>query len=108
GPSSALHEPAADIGWHTLSVVSGFDRVAHLLYPDETSDVFTGLNGGGDRTFDVKVTRGTILEVLNAVARADGELGWSVRYGQPSDPVAFELTIGHYGIGPMHGWLKRP
>jgi len=107
-PSNALNRPAADIDWHTLNVVSGFDRVAHLLYPDETSDVFAGLNGGGDRTFDVKVTGGTILDVLNAVARADGELGWSVRYGRPSDPVAFELTIGHYGIGPMHGWLKRP
>jgi hypothetical protein len=107
-PSNALSQRAGDIDWRDLNVVSAFNRVAHLLYPDETNDLFTGLNAGSDRTFNVKVQDGTILGVLNAIARDDGELGWSVRYGRPSDPVAFELTIGHYGIGPTHGWPRRP
>lgn len=107
-PANVLNRRVRDIHWHDLSAFSVFDRVAHLLYPNEQRDIYVGLERRNDRPFAVDVDDGTVLDVLNAAARADGELGWWVRYGLPSDARQLELTIGHYGIGPTFGWRERP
>jgi hypothetical protein len=107
-PTNVLNRPVPDGDWRDLSTLSAFNRVSHLLYPDDTSPLYTGLSVKNDRPFSVQVRGGTILDLLNAIALADGELGWSVRYGRPPDQIQFELTIGHYGIGPTHGWRRRP
>jgi hypothetical protein len=106
-PANALNQPVRDINWRDLTVLAAYDRIAQLLYP-HGGELYSGFKVKGDRLFSVNVTRGTIVDVLNAAARADGELGWSVRYGGPSDSMKFELAIGHYGNGPTHRWTERP
>ena len=49
-----------------------------------------------------------MLDLLNAVARADGQLGWSIVYGESSSAKRVTLTIGHYGNGPSFGWPTLP
>jgi hypothetical protein len=106
-PSDVLARPVHGVEWHDLSVFTAFDRIAALLYPG-SGPLYGALSPRNDRPFAVSVDRGTLLDVLVAAARADGELGWAVRYGRPEDRVKFELTIGHYGAGPTHAWTERP
>lgn len=106
--TSVLNQPVPDVDWPDTSVIPAFERLARLLYPDDTSPLYSGLIVKNDRPFSVRVRGGRVLDLLNAIALADGELGWSVRYGRPSDLIQFELTIGHYGVGLTHGWRRRP
>jgi hypothetical protein len=62
----------------------------------------------GARRFDVRLRQGTVLDVLNAAARADGELGWIVLYGAAGTGTRVTLTIGHYGNGPTASWPEPP
>jgi hypothetical protein len=107
GGTSPLNLTVHDIDWKDLNEFSAFNHIARLLYP-RSADVYGGITSKNDRPFDVKLQRGTVLDVLNAVARADGELGWGVRYGGPSEASRFILTLGHYGNGPTHSWRELP
>ena len=107
-PTNRLNQPVPDVDWRDVNVLSAFERLARLLYPGDTSPLYSGLIVRNDRPFTVRVRGGSLLDLLNAIVAADGELGWSVRYGRPSDLIQFELTIGHYGIGITHGWRQRP
>jgi hypothetical protein len=106
-PRNALNQPVPDVDWSDLSVISAFDRVAQLMYPDERPP-FSTLPTKDNRPFSVRLQKGTLVDLLNAIVLADGQLGWAVRYGRSSDSTQFELTIGHYGIGPTHGWRRLP
>jgi hypothetical protein len=107
-PRDALNQRAHDVHWRELRVLSAFDHLAHLLYPQDPRVYFEGIRDAGNRSFDVDVVDGTILEVLDATVRADGELGWWVAYGTASDRQQFALTLGHYGNGPTASWRERP
>jgi hypothetical protein len=107
-PRNALNQRVHDLHWHELRVLSAFDRVAHLLYPRDPLTYFEGIREAGNRSFDVDVTDGTILDVLDGAVRADGELGWWVAYGRASERQQFSLTLGHYGNGPTAAWPARP
>jgi hypothetical protein len=107
-PRGALNQRVHDVHWHELHVLPAFDRLAHLLYPNDPRTYFEGIRDTGNRSFDVDVADGTILDVLDAAVRADGELGWWVAYGSVSDRQRFSLTLGHYGNGPTAGWPERP
>jgi len=96
------------VDWRDLDVIAAFNRVARLLYPVSPHDAFEGMTGTHDRPFSVHVSKGTLLDVLDAAVRADGELGWAVCYGNAPSPTRFTLTLGHYGNGPTLGWHERP
>jgi hypothetical protein len=106
-PRDALNQPVHDIDWSELDPVAAFNHVARLLYPD-AHDPFEGLLPMGARRFDVRLRQGTVLDVLNAAARADGELGWIVLYGAGGTGPRVTLTIGHYGSGPTASWPEPP
>jgi hypothetical protein len=80
------------------------------LYPADPREYFAGvrLQNSGNRPLTVDVVDGTVLDVVNALVRDDGELGWWVSYGNASEPQRFSLTLGHYGNGPTFGWTERP
>ena len=99
-----LNRQVRDIRWQGLTSFTAFDAVAHLLYPDDRRDYFAALKAPAGRPIDVDVTDGTIVDVLNAVVRSDGELGWWVHYGGATDDRRVEMTIGHYGVGPTASW----
>jgi len=103
-----LNRRVGNVRLHDLTSFTAFDAVAHLLYPGEQREYFAGLRAPTGRSIDIDVPDGTIADVLNAVTRSDGELGWWVRYGGPTDDRRFELTIGHYGIGPAAHWSPLP
>jgi hypothetical protein len=103
-----LNQPIGDVDWQDLDMIGAFNRVARLLYPASPHDPFEGMTGTHDRPFSVHVNKGTLLDVLDAAARADGELGWAVLYGTAPNPTRFTLTLGHYGNGPTRGWRERP
>ena len=109
-PDNALNQRVRDIHWQRLDVLSAFTRIGHLLFPADPREYFSGIRrqNGGNRTLDVDLADGTILDVLNTAVRDDGELGWWVSYGGPSERQRFSLTLGHYGNGPTHGWPERP
>src|SRR5713226_5738803 len=97
-----------DVDWRNVDVIAAFNRVARLLYPASPHDAFEGMIRAHDRRFSVHVSEGTLLDVLDAAVRADGELGWAVRYGNAPSPMRFTLTLGHYGNGPTLSWHERP
>jgi hypothetical protein len=103
-----LNQQVRDVDWRDLDVIAAFNRVARLLYPASPHEAFEGMSGRHDRPFSVQVSDGTLLDVLDAIARADGELGWAVSYGTAPNPTRFTLTLGHYGNGPTRGWHERP
>jgi hypothetical protein len=103
-----LNRRIPDVDWRDVSLVSAYEGVARILFPQERGSIFSGIRVRDDRPFSVQVSGGTLLDLLNAIALADGQLAWWVRYGGPSDRVQFELTIGHFGVGLTHGWRKRP
>ena len=109
-PNDALNQRVRGIHWQRLDLLSTFNRIGHLLYPADTGEYFAGvrLQNGGSRLLDVDVTDGTVLDVLNAVIRNDGELGWWVSYGGATERRRFSLMLGHYGNGPTFGWAERP
>jgi hypothetical protein len=100
--------PVHDIDWQDVDTVGAFNRIARLLYPNAVHDPFDGVPPSRTRVFSVQLREGTILDLLNAVARADGQLGWSVLYGTPASAKRFALTLGHYGNGPTFGWPSLP
>jgi hypothetical protein len=103
-----LNRPVGDVDWRDLDVLAAFNRVARLLYPASPHDAFEGMTGTRDRPFSVHVSEGTLLDVLDAAVRSDGELGWAVAYGMAPSPTRFILTLGHFGTGPTLGWPERP
>ena len=103
-----LNQQVRDVDWRDLDVIAAFNRVARLLYPASPHEAFEGMSANHDRPFSVQVNGGTLLDVLDAVVRADGELGWAVSYGTAHNPTRFTLTLGHYGNGPTLGWHERP
>jgi hypothetical protein len=107
-PRNALNQPVRNVHWHDLHVLSAFDRIAHVFYPGDPRAYFEGIRDTSNRSFNVDVSEGTILGVLDAAVRDDGELGWWVAYGNASDRQRFTLTLGHYGNGPTAGWAERP
>ena len=107
-PGDVLNRPVPDLDWRDVSVLSAYEGVARILFPEETGPVFPGIKMKDDRLFSARVSGGTLLDLLNAIALADGQLGWWVRYGGAADRTQFELTLGHYGVGLTHGWRKRP
>jgi hypothetical protein len=104
----ALNRPVRDVDWTDLDPIALFNRVARLLYPDAPRDPFEGMLLSRARPFAVQLRQGTVLDVLNAAARADGQLGWAVWYGPPRGTARFTLTIGHFGSGPSFSWPDRP
>jgi hypothetical protein len=107
-PRDVLNQRVHDVHWHELRLLTAFDHVAHLFYPRDPRAYFEGIRDAGNRSFDVDVADGTILDVLDAAVRSDGELGWWVAYGDALDRQQFALTLGHYGNGPTAGWPERP
>jgi hypothetical protein len=103
-----LDQRVRDVDWRDLDVIAAFNRVARLLYPASPHEAFEGMSPRHDRPFSVQMSDGTLLDVLDAVVRADGELGWAISYGTASNPTRFTLTIGHFGNGPTRGWHERP
>jgi hypothetical protein len=107
-PRDVLNQQVRDVDWRDLDVIAAFNRLARLLYPASPHEAFEGMAGRHDRPFSVQVSDGTLLDVLDAVVRADGELGWAVSYGTAPNPTRFSLTLGHYANGPTRGWQERP
>jgi hypothetical protein len=107
-PRDALNRPAGDVDWPDLDPIALFNRVARLLYPDAPHDPFEGMLASRARPVTVQLRQGTVLDVLNAAARADGQLGWAVSYAAAGAPSRFTLTIGHFGSGPTFSWPNRP
>jgi hypothetical protein len=105
---NALNQPVRDVEWRDVDAIAAFNRVARLLYPDAARDPFEGMLAPRTGLFSVQLHGGTLLDVLNAAARADGQLGWAVSYGPASSATRFTLTIGHYGNGPSASWPERP
>ena len=105
--ADALNGPADDIHWHDLDPATAIGRFGRLLYPDLPRDYFDGVGYSRARLFSVDVAAGTVLDLLNAAVRSDGDLGWWVDYGDGAT-TKFELTIGPGGIGPTASWTKRP
>jgi hypothetical protein len=107
-PGGVPSLPVGAIDWRDVDVIDAFNRIADLLYPDAPHPPFEGLAVSRTRLLTVHLGQGTMLDLLNAVARADGQLGWSIVYGEASSTKRFTLTIGHYGSGPSYSWPTLP
>ncbi len=104
----ALSLPVGAIDWRDVDVIEAFNRIAHLLYPDSAHPPFEGVAASPTRLLTVQLGPGTMLDLLNAIARTDGQLGWAIVYGEASGTKRFTLTIGHYGNGPSYSWPRVP
>jgi hypothetical protein len=106
-PRNALNQPAPDVDWQDLDTIAAFNHITRLFYPD-AREPFEGMLAARTGLFSVQVRGGTRIDVLDAAARADGQLGWAVSYGPPGSATRFTLTLGHYGNGPSVSWPMRP
>jgi hypothetical protein len=74
--SDLLNRQVRGIAWHDIVALEALVRVADLA----ASAAVPGPQprpSGFTRVFSVVVDRGTTLDVLNAIARAHGEVGWT-------------------------------
>ena len=105
---NVLNQPAPDVDWQDVDTIAAFNHITRLFYPDAARDPFEGMLPARTGLFSVHVRGGTRIDVLDAAARADGQLGWAVSYGPPGSASRFTLTLGHYGNGPSVSWPARP
>jgi hypothetical protein len=95
-PQNLLNRSVGRVRWTGVNEESATDRFWSLLYP---SGNCTQPRDGRSRAaaFDINVENGTLLDVLNAVARAKhsrGRFGWHVARG--GDLLAFTVGLGFW------------
>ena len=95
-PANVLNRKVAAVEWTNLGVADALDKTMSLVTgvpyhtPAPTPD---------DRRFDVALPKGTILQLLNAIASNHGELIWHVSYRSRDTGakfgVGFKTFSGH-------------
>jgi hypothetical protein len=84
-----LNQPVRDIDWPDVTVEEAWRNVRGLIHG--SSNVPSAFPGRAHdvRRVSVRVQSGSVLDVLNEIVRAHGELMWSVVYagGQPRGVV---------------------
>jgi hypothetical protein len=110
-PDNLLNQPVRDIDWQDVTVEQAFVNVRKLIHG--SSNVPPAFPGSYDaRLVSVRVRSGSVLDVLNEIVRAHGELMWSVVYVGPerrgvirTGPVISLRWFDGHGIG---GYPLRP
>jgi hypothetical protein len=88
-----LNQPIKGIAWNDITLRETLDRIGQVIYgnrrpprPDEKRD---------DRRISIRLDSGTVMDLLNAVVRAHGELMWGVIYPVNSPPILTDRFILH-------------
>ena len=105
-PHNLRNQPVRDINWRDVTAEQAFVNVRKLI--NESSNVPSTFAGSDHdaRLLSIRVQSGSVLDVLNEIVRAHGELMWSVEYVGPArrgvvqtgPRVSFIWVDGH-GIG---------
>jgi hypothetical protein len=92
-----LNRTVGSVHWHGVNRRLATDRLWSLLYPADGCSAPRHAESGGTAAFNIDIENGTLLDVLNAVARAKhrrGEFGWHVGRGGAGDPLKFTVGLG--------------
>ena len=105
-PDNLLNQPVRDIDWQDVTVEQAFLNVRRLIHG--SSNVPSTFPGSvhDARLLSVRIRSSSVLNVLNEMVRAHGELMWSVVYAAPErrgvvqtgPHISFRWFDGH-GIG---------
>jgi hypothetical protein len=105
-PHNLLNQPVRDIDWQGVTAEEALRNVRRLIHGSSNVPSTLPESDHDGRRLSVRVRSGSVLDVLNEIVRAHGELMWSVVYvgHQPRGVVQIgpEISIrwldGH-GIG---------
>jgi hypothetical protein len=75
--------------WEDVTLSDALDRAVAIVTGVPYHTIASPLD---DRRFNVKVTNATVIELLNGIVRAHGELVWHVGYRRVGE-------VGEFGIG---------
>jgi hypothetical protein len=105
-PDNLLNRPVRDIDWQDVTAEQALVNVRRLIHgSSNVPSTFPG-SARDARLLSVRVRSGSVLDVLNEIVRAHGELMWSVVYVAPprrgvvqtGPHISFKWLDGH-GIG---------
>jgi hypothetical protein len=79
-PHNLLNQPVRDIDWPDVTVEQALQNVRGLIHGSSNVPSTSPASAHDARLVSVRVQSGTVLDVLNEIVRAHGELMWSVVY----------------------------
>jgi hypothetical protein len=109
-PHNLLNQPVQDIDWQDVTAEQAFVNVRKLIHGSfNVPSTFAGSDHDG-RLLSIRVRSGSVLDVLNEIVRAHGELMWAVEYVLPpsrgvvhTGPRISFIWVDGYGIGGVPG-----
>lgn len=105
-PDNLLNQPVQDIDWQDVTAEEALRNVRALIHGSSNVPPTPPVSEHDGRRLSVRVRSGSVLDVLNEIVRAHGELMWSVVYVGHQRPgvvqigpeISLKWLDGH-GIG---------
>ena len=92
-----LNQRTGHVDWVDISPEDALKRIVNIIYGEPPSA--TGpVTSATDRRVSIQIESGTVIELLNALVRADGWTTWSATYPEDEPDIRFRLTL-HLGSG---------
>jgi hypothetical protein len=88
-----LNQKIENIAWSDISAEEALVRIADIIYGHgDPSSPQMERHGRG---ISIRIDAGTVIDLLNAVVRTDGEMTWAVTYpaSQGARAVRFRLSL---------------
>jgi hypothetical protein len=95
-----LNRSVGSLNWDNVTLSYALDEVATVVTGERYHTVVSPMD---DRQFNVRVTNATVLDLLNSIVRAHGELVWHVGYR--STGQLREFGIGFHAFDGHARWL---
>ncbi len=99
-PRDPLNQQSPPIDWKNVNAQHVLEFIGHVLYREPTTQP-TFQPSGVDRRFDLKVS-GTVIDVLVASARADGDVVWTIPWPPPDGNVD-HFAVSVRGVSSARG-----
>lgn len=91
--TNPLNQPVANLAWDNVSAEQALSRVAGLVFRRQVPANALQQSHDG-RLLSVHVELGSVIDVLNEVVRAHGDLMWSVTHGiSAENPTGLRVSL---------------
>jgi len=102
-PDDALNRRVQDIHWTSVNARETLDKLTSLIFDAPVAATPGSVN---PNTFAVDITDGTVIQVLNAAAKAGGLFWWTQTETRPSGSQVVMVSLAGFDDrgGPVVTW----
>jgi hypothetical protein len=97
-----LNQPTGHIDWSEISTEEALKRIFNIVYGYPPSSL-APMSARPDRTVSIRIESGTVIDLLNALVQADGEMTWSATYPEDEPRIRFRLNLNRFSGFDGHG-----